>query len=169
MISVPNYNILTELPKDHLKNGEMAETSDDNKKWVYDEETLEWREHDTGIQISLYDMNKQLIAQMPEMTDSDKMTEIINNYKDKTDNNSHYMLLCRDINYFTLFEESFSSGQESFATLVLECIHDVGIIHDMMITEDDGAIEIWVKPLNEEADMLVMYLFAYDAGVVYYV
>lgn len=36
MISVPNYNILTELPKDHLKNGEMAETSDDNKKWVYD-------------------------------------------------------------------------------------------------------------------------------------
>jgi hypothetical protein len=62
MISVPNYNILTELPKDHLKNGEMAETSDDNKKWVYDEEILEWREHDTGIQMSLYDMNKQLIA-----------------------------------------------------------------------------------------------------------
>ena len=168
MISVPNYNILTELPKGHLKNGEIAETSDDNKKWVYDEEVSEWREHDTGIQISLYDMNKQLIAQMPEMTDSDKMIEIINNYKDKT-NNSHYMLLCRDINYFTLFEENPFTDQERFATLVLECIHDVGIIHDMMFTEDNSAIEIWVQPLNEEADMLVMYLFAYDAGVVYYV
>ena len=96
------------------------------------------------------------------------MTEIINNYKDKT-NNSHYMLLCRDINYFTLFEESPSLDQERFATLVLECIHDVGIIHDMIITENNGAIEIWVKPFYEEADMLVMYLFAYDAGVVYYV
>lgn len=169
MISVPNYNILTELPKAHLKNGELAETSNDNKKWVYDEEAQDWKEYETaGVQMSLYDMNKQLVAQMPEMTDNDKMTEIINNYKDKTDN-SHYMLLCRDINYFTLFEEDSFTEQERFATLVLECIHDVGIIHDMMITEDNGAIEIWVKPLNEEADMLVMYLFAYDAGVVYYI
>lgn len=168
MISVPNYNILTELFQGPLRNGEVAETTDDNKKWIFDIETQEWKEHSSGIQMSLYDMNKQLIAQMPEMTDSDKMTEIINNYKDKTDN-SHYMLLCRDINYFTLFEENPFTDQERFATLVLECIHDVGIIHDMMITEDNGAIEIWVKPLNEEADMLVMYLFAYDAGVVYYV
>lgn len=169
MISVPNYNILTELPKAHLKNGELAETSNDNRKWVYDEEVQEWKEYETeGIQMSLYDMNKQLIAQMPEMTDDDKMIEIINNYKDKTDN-SHYMLLCRDINYFTLFEEDPSTVQERFATLVLECIHDIGIIHDMMITEDNGAIEIWVKPFYEEADMLVMYLFAYDAGVVYYI
>ena len=169
MISVPNYNILTELPKAHLKNGELAETSDDNKKWVYDEEAQEWKEHETeGIQMSLYDMNKQLIAQMPPMEDTDKMIEIINNYKNKTDN-SHYMLLCRDINYFTLFEEDPFIAEERFATLVLECIHDLGIVHDMMITEDNGAIEIWVKPLSEEADMLVMYLFAYDAGVVYYV
>lgn len=169
MISVPNYNILTELPKAHLKNGELAETSDDNKKWVYDEEVQEWKEHEAeGIQMSLYDMNKQLIAQMPEMTDNDKMIEIINNYKDKT-NNSHYMLLCREHNYFTLFEEDPFIAEERFATLVLECIHDLGIVHDIMITEDNGAIEIWVQPLNEDYDMFVMYLFAYDAGVVYYV
>ena len=46
------------VPQVYCKNC----SADDNKKWVYDEETLEWREHDTGIQMSLYDMNKQLIA-----------------------------------------------------------------------------------------------------------
>lgn len=63
MISVPNYSILIKLPKTHLKNGELAETTDDNKKWVYDEEALDWKEHKAPIvQTSLYDMNKQLIS-----------------------------------------------------------------------------------------------------------
>lgn len=166
MISVPNYNILTELPKGHLKNGEMAETSDDNKKWVYDDENKNWKEYKTtGIQMSLYDINKQLMAQTPPMEDIDKQKEIINNFREATTNN-HYMLLCNEIRYFTLFERSDTT--EHFENLVLECIGDIGIIHDMILVNNDTAVEIWVQPLNEEYDMLVMYLFAYDAGVVYY-
>lgn len=172
MISVPNYNILTELPKAHLKNGELAETSDDNKKWVYDEETQEWKEHETeGIQMSLYDMNKQLIAQMPPMEDIDKQKEIIHTFEEKY-HNGHYMLLCRELNYFTLFEhpviaDTWTEDLDRFENLVLECISDIGIVHDMMLTENGDAIEIWVMTPIEE--IVCMYLFPYDAGVVYYV
>ena len=169
MISVPNYNILTELPKAHLKNGEFAETSDDNKKWVYDEEVQDWKEHEAeGIQMSLYDMNKQLIAQMPPMEDIDKQKEILANfYMSFADR--HFMLLCRDINYFTLFEwdPDIEGEVGKFENLVLECIHDIGVIHDMQYVNDNTAIEIWVMTPAEE--MVCMYLFPYDAGVVYYI
>lgn len=170
MISVPNYNILTELPKAHLKNGELAETSDDNKKWVYDEEAQDWKEYETeGIQISLYDMNKQLIAQMPPMEDTDKQKEIIYTFEEKY-RNGHYMLLCRELNYFTLFEHpvitAWTEDLDRFENLVLECISDIGVVHDMMLTENGDAIEIWVMTPTEE--IVCMYLFPYDAGVVYY-
>ena len=171
MISVPNYKILTELPKAHLKNGELAETSDDNKKWVYDEEKQEWIEREAkGIQMSLYDMNKQLISQLPAMEDIDKQKEILHNFREAT-NNSHYMLLCRELNYFTLFEQPIVADRDYenldyFENLVLDCVGDIGIVHDMSQTEDHGAIEIWVITPGEET--VCMYLFPYDAGVVYY-
>lgn len=168
MISVPNYNILTELPKAHLKNGELAETSDDNKKWVYDSEAQEWKEYEAaGVQMSLYDMNKQLIAQLPPMEGIDKQKEILANFytgfADK-----HFMLLCRELNYFTLFEwEPEAENADKFENLVLECVHDIGIIHDMQYVNDSTAVEIWVMTPAEE--MVCMYLFPYDAGVVYYI
>lgn len=168
MISVPNYNILTELPKAHLKNGELAETSDDNKKWVYDEEVQDWKEHEAaGVQMSLYDMNKQLIAQLPPMEDIDKQKEILANfYMGFADN--HFMLLCRELNYFTLFEwDPDREEVDKFENLVLECVHDIGIIHDMQYVNNDTAVEIWVMTPAEE--MVCMYLFPYDAGVVYYI
>ena len=168
MISVPNYNILIELPKAHLKNGELAETSNDNKKWVYDEETQEWKEHETeGVQMSLYDMNKQLISQLPPMEDIDKQKEILVNFYTKFAD-KHFMLLCRELNYFTLFEQKPEAENiDKFENLVLECIHDIGIVHDMQSVNNNTAVEIWVMTPAEE--IVCMYLFPYDAGVVYYI
>lgn len=77
------------------------------------------------------------------------------------------MLLCRELNYFTLFEYAPKANDvDKFKNLVLDCISDIGIVHDMTLAEDGGAIEIWAMTSGEE--MVVMYLFPYDAGVVYY-
>ena len=120
--------------------------------------------------MSLYDMNKQLISQLPAMEDIYKQKEILSNFR-KANDNGHYMLLCLEHNYFTLFEQPIVADKDYenldyFENLVLDCVSDIGIIHDMMLTEDQGAIELWVMtPIEEVA---VMYLFPYDAGVVYY-
>ena len=76
------------------------------------------------------------------------------------------MLLCKDYNYYTLFE-SESILRKSFVDMVIETICPLGNIYSIEFTEDQGALEIWIKP-EDEAMPLAFYLFPYDIGVVYY-
>jgi hypothetical protein len=76
------------------------------------------------------------------------------------------MLLCKDISYYTIFENENTKACD-FGTLghaVLECVQDVGKIISADLTEDQGAIEIWVR--TPEEDNLCMYLFNCEGLVV---
>lgn len=117
--------------------------------------------------MNLYDLNKQIISQLKPLS-QEKLYEgikLINNWKNKEGN--FYLLNCKELNYFTLFQKSNIYLHESLGELVLDCLYNVGKILDISITEDKKAIEFWIKLSNQD-EPVVMYLFNYDLGVVEY-
>jgi hypothetical protein len=80
--------------------------------------------------------------------------------------NKYYMLLCRDINYYTLFAiDAFRNTEEILENVMIdECItRYMGDIKSIELTEAGDAIEIWYTAPD---DTYVMYFFPYDAGVI---
>lgn len=115
----------------------------------------------SNISMGLYDMNKQIIAQLPTLTTNDLLEklplveELHNKY-----NNEYYMLYGKEISYFTLFK---LKQVESFPHEAIDCLQNIGPIKAIDLTEDKDAIEAWVMA-DDEATCL--YLFPYDMGVV---
>ena len=112
----------------------------------------------------MYDINKQIISQLPVMSDeaiADALVEL-RRFIDET-NNKFYMLLCRDIHYYTLFMRDLKLADETIEDVLLECAHTLGDIK--AIDRVDGAIEIWVENEFFENGPYAMYFFPYDGGV----
>lgn len=113
-----------------------------------------------GVNVGLYDMNKQIISQMPVLEDFEKaMDDIWTLYE--TYHNKYFMLYGKEISYFTVFKiiEPQYLGEE-----VLDCCLNVGLVKAMDLTEAGDAVEIWVQPQDGEPTCL--YLFPYDSGIV---
>lgn len=148
-------------------DGEKAYSPETKKLYQWSADAGEWKLLDAGVNLGMttYDLNKQLIGQMGVL-DSEGLTtaiDILTAYA-KTSDNIYHMLLCRDINYYTIFKiDILNEEAEGFGEVVLDCATDIGAIKSVENTED-GAIEIWVHPVDSEP--VVMYLFPYDAGVV---
>ena len=81
--------------------------------------------------------------------------------------NIHYMLLCKDYNYYTIFESDTMTSIPNFSAAVCEIISKLGKVMSIELTETEDAVEIWIIPEGEES-AFAFYLFPYDAGVVYY-
>lgn len=149
--------------------GEMALCSDTNKIYCWDEETG-WsliNVEGKGLELNLYDLNKNIIEQLNPLTINEvsmKM-DLINEYYQKA-NNTYHMLLCRDFNYYTVFNYDSMLTFPNFAGAVCTIITELGDVYSIELLED-GAMEIWIKPFGEESPY-AFYLFPYDAGVVYY-
>ena len=149
-------------------HGQTVWCSSEDKCYRYDA-IEDWQEvsdngQETAVGISMYDLNKQIISQLPtidEETIKNKMTEIREFVNDT--NNKFYMLLCRDINYYTLFMLNPNVAEETLEDILLECVQTFGNIK--AIDKVDGAIEIWVQNEHFENGPYVMYFFPYDGGV----
>ena len=128
---------------------------------------IEASENSGLLQLNLYDLNKNIINQLDPMTKEEvkSYSGLIAEYKSKS-NDNHHMLLCRDYNYYTIFEWSEFPPLEKFEDAVIEIINELGTVYSIEQLED-GAIEIWIKPIEEES-VMAFYLFPYDPGVVYY-
>ena len=117
---------------------------------------------DLNLNMSLDDMNKQVVSQLSDL-DQNGIIEaktLISEYAI----GNYFMLLCRDINYYTLFAiQNAESNEPKFADEVIACAEEIGVIKSVTLTEDKGAIEIWVSYKDSS---IVMYLFNYDEGVV---
>lgn len=112
--------------------------------------------------MNLYDLNKLIISQMPNLS-QDALLE----KKDVIDalhtkyNNSYYMLYGKEISYFTLFK---IIDPAYFNYDVFDCLkHLGGDIKAMDLTEDSDAVEIWIEI---EQNPICLYLFPYDSGVI---
>lgn len=151
------------------EEGEMAYVEDIKK--IYTWQSDDWQEVDVenkGLKLNLYELNKNVISQLKPMLSQEiqkKGQTDIFEFFNATVPNTHYMLLCREFNYYTIFESS-SDGEMNFVDSVLDIVKSLGPIYS--IDKADGAIEFWIKPEGADEPM-VFILFPYDAGVIYYV
>lgn len=140
--------------------GEIMQNTVDGKFYIWHDDSWALINVDnSGINMGLYDMNKQIISQLPELTDLEDKHYTINNLHAKF-NNFYYMMYGKEISYFTLFK---IIEPQYFSSEVIDCLKNVGIIKAIDFTEAQDAIEIWVE--NENGPTC-LYLFPYDNGVV---
>lgn len=121
------------------------------------------------VNMSLYEINQGIMGQLPAYDGEKikKLEESISNWSinEKLQLNRFFMLLCRDINYYTLFylnpeESDFRDLGEGVTYLLIEAGYT---IHSE--EECDDHYELWVKKDNETHAFM---LFPYDQGVVHY-
>lgn len=162
MIKVPTYDILMKLPNKPEEN-ELAMVTEEQKLYKYTE-AEGWRLQDSQgeFKISLYEMNKNIIMQLPTFSENDiNAAKIL--IKEFVGNKKYFLHLCRDINYYTLYVQN--SGNANLADELINCLKDLGDIKSIEKTEYTNALEIWhVDPTSEEA--YVSYFFNYDEGVI---
>lgn len=126
---------------------------------------------DTGLKMSLYDLNKAMIKTLEFLTPDqlEKKKELIKDYF-KRNPSKHHMLLCKEYNYYTIFEKDtffLDTINLPFEETVLDIITDLGEIYDIDNDTNGDNLQIWIR-LKEEENPFVFYLFSYDRGVVYY-
>jgi hypothetical protein len=114
-----------------------------------------------GLNMKLYDLNKQVISQLPNLTEFNEIIENINEFS-KSTNNIHYMLYGKEQSYFTVFKKE-DNNTETLGEAIIDCLTNVGDIKTIELTEAKDAFEIWVT-IDGEATCL--YLFPYDSGIV---
>ena len=139
--------------------GEIIQTPEGKFMIWHDDTWNEVKIEGGGINMGLYDMNKQIISQLPCMEDFSKALEDIRTLHE-TYWNKYYMMYGKEISYFTLFE---IIGYNDFGNDVIDCCTNIGPIKAMDLTEAGDAIEIWVEI---EDGPTCLYLFPYDGGIV---
>lgn len=118
------------------------------------------------INMSLYEINKNLMSQLPDYTHEQvtelegKIDKLVN---EKYINNNYFMLLCNDIHYYTVFhlnpeEAEFRTVGEGVTGLLYEAGYTISGDE-----ECDDHYEIWVK---KDKTAYAFMLFPYDEGVV---
>ena len=116
--------------------------------------------------MSAYEMNKQIIRQLPNLSNKDlnEKTKLIRKFISETEN-KYYMLLCRELNYYTILvdepEKAFPT--DYFGDVLLECLcyWDIKAID----LAEHGGIEIWIS-VKDTDEIYTMYFFPYDNGVI---
>lgn len=127
------------------------------------------------MNMSMYDLNKQMVSQMPPMSEETELqyiNEILTPFITDT-NNKNYMLLCRELNYFTLFHKD-GNNTTSFADGIKEILSERGTLITACWADEEkkDCIEYWMKiniPIENNPDFEEVYcfmLFPYDKGTV---
>lgn len=169
-----NYLIVPSISALHaLQNhteGECVYCEEDSKIYSW-QENVGWEPinfENKGISMNLYELNKNIVNQLKPMTNNDitKKMDLFKSLQLKH-MNIHYMLLCKDYNYYTIFESDPMTSIPNFSVAVCDIISKLGKVMSIETTETEDAVEIWIIPEGEE-NAFAFYLFPYDAGVVYY-
>ena len=88
----------------------------------------------------------------------EKSKRLIYNFLQGYKHTQYFMLLLKELSYYTLFVSN-NSSDESMSDVIIECLSNLGSIIDIN-NESEGAIEVWIKDNNEEAH--IGYFFPYD-------
>ena len=168
MITVDSLSILNSLKIKEI--GDTAYVNKEQKVYEYTEGGWTPKALPEGkINLSVYDMNKQIVSQLGAADDISLLTPV---RKFKNKGGKYFMLICRDINYYTLFatignDKIPLEPPERIEKEVLACVKDIGELRSAEEIEGTEAVEIWVQPKEEYGpDPLVMYFFNYDKGVI---
>ena len=150
------------LLKQSLKEGDIIYVEDEAKGYIYLNGRFVPKEikSEGNLNLSLYEMNKQLISQLKDISKEDALEKIYQFYEHTPQ--GYYMLLNHENKYFTLFEKN-TNGFDTFGSTVLYCINNIGKIKTIDVYDD--RLEIWITIKDNIFDYL---LFPYDEGVVKY-
>lgn len=128
----------------------------------YEDKIQEEQKISGNLNMSLYDLNKSVISQLPDYDDEKFLIAIekINNF---VSNDKFYMLLGREVNYYTVFMRE-PNEKETIGEAVVDCLKYFSpSIKSIDTTEDGSAIEVWIMDGDNPT---VMYFFSYNEGVV---
>lgn len=166
-----NETTLKRVVRNNVKtfsNGDKIKISSNNSFYEYqDGKFIKIKDNNIIGAISLYELNKQIISEFTPY-DSKKIKEKkkeLTKYIESNDKNKYFMLLGKEISYYTLFSKR-NKGKD-FATALIDCLINIGDILDISEQyESNGKnIEIWVK-LKDKDEVTCLFLFPYDEGVV---
>ena len=154
--------------------GELVYVEDEDKMYAfngYEWKPVEAKTDGTGLELSLFDMNEQILRQQGPLDEEGiKNAEgIIEDYISFSPTAEYYMLLNHKKSYYTVFNitEDFDWKFETFSHAVISCASDLGKIYSVSRTEDNQAIEIWVSKTSSKTSLInCLYLFNYDKGIV---
>lgn len=172
MISFPSMEQLNNYTNkiNRFEKGEIAYLTDTSEFLTFDGE--QWQKANVsnegkGLTFNLYDLNKTIFQQLPTVDTKkiDNIINTINNYNNEI-NSNYYMLLCKDISYYTLFTQDILAEFKSLGEAVITCAQDVGNIISADFIEENNAIEIWVR--NNAEEVYCMYLFDCRQMIVTY-
>ena len=113
--------------------------------------------------LSLYELNKQMMTKQEPMSEHDltkEIAEVASWFSYKKD--QYFMLLCRELNDYTIFH--FNSGSKpcyEASQELLEVLQSRGEIMDISYEKD--VFPIWIR---KEDDSFLYHLFPYDSGVI---
>lgn len=161
-----NLKALEKYTEKHgrFQEGEVIQVQEEDKLYIYKDskwEELKAEMIDSNIKMNLYELNKQIMAQMePYDIDKWEQAEKDINAWDSEQKASYYMLLCKEISYYTVF---INDGYEfhNLGQAVRECLEFVGNVVDIEINQD--VIEIWIRELD---NAYCLHLFNYEEGIV---
>ena len=162
--SIETLELLKALPLS--KEGDIFFVESEKCNYVY--HNNEWIPEDTQSEAvigigSLYDLNKEIMSQMPGLTPENwmKAYDLLNEFI-VSKNNKYYMLLSHEFRYYTLFVRNGASEQP-IELAVGDCLHN-WVVKSIELTNNNDAIEIWAEV--PEVGTIVFYFFPYDLGVI---
>ena len=121
-----------------------------------------------NLGMSLYDVNKNFMADQPALS-QDELTaslKVIEDYVfDTYKNSTYFMLLCKELSYYTVFVRDSESSTNILTDEVLNCLQWIAKdILSIELNTTNNTPEIWIRTPEEE--VVCMYLFNYDNGVI---
>ena len=164
-MAIYNYDtekIMRSIPKvmRHYQDGDIAVISSEHKVYTY--QHGDWTIPKTGVDVSLMDLNEQIMSQQPNMTDFTKFKEDFNKFI-TDDIDLSYVLIQHDYHYITIFLKN-NDANISLYDGIMECIKNIGPIKGYDIYTGSH-IEIWIETPK---GVKMFILFPYEEGMVYY-
>jgi len=157
-LTVKTKDEIATLNPEQVGDGTVVYIEDEKKYQVY--ENGAWVDYNPDLKLSLYDMNKNLVASQRNM-DWRKVEGVIKKWNPQ---GTYFLMYCKDIGYFTLFKRT-EGAPEKFHEVFKDCLINIGDLKACDITDDKNGLEIWIKPKDSDS-AICMYLFNYDEGVV---
>lgn len=166
MITVPSKKVLDLLPNAPIDK-EYALVEDERKIYQYVNENWEpIKIEGQGLEISLFDINKNVFAQLEPMSDEGlrQAQSLVFKFLGETmqdPSNDYWALICWARNYITIFHH-IDDGEEELSDVFMEIIESLGEVKDVY---DNGnhALEVWI---TDEKDTYCYLFFNYKLGVV---
>ena len=117
-------------------------------------------------QMTLYQFNQNIMSSQPALSGDGVrkgQLEFFDWISKLPDNPKFYMLLCSELNYYTVFHINDTATKEDFWNELYDIAKGLGTLKAMEI--DSGCFSIWADWPQDNISHL-FYLFPYDRGVV---